>query len=478
MSVDDRFLKFREAIWVFTDKILPKIDPVLQPSLADIAWLMANHFFAPEDSKKLYLKIREIWRNRSLEPNYQIELLSLGAWKIRLLLTFNQQESAFKLFQYITKAVRYKKEELEAELEAVCLPSSDNFPLPKISEADIEFLFGIGRTCQQTQGNLTISHIAKQINLTKENVISYLQKLEMVFGCMISLNALDLFWIRAEIDIKSHQSYAQLIERFKPIAHRCEAHSSLLKSNKTTEFQPTRFSIEFLYPIKLKNTLKKWAIKNGVCIYYLTKQQLYQNFNILYNDPWNPQDVNQLKSKGFITIMENSSNILELSRPILQIIETYLKPVAFYEGRETEVVDCLLPFYKLGSHLKLQAEKAHQLAVKLFQQRILVPYVYSDLFFFTPEIILEGNEFLLHDEARRYLYARAEGLQSLLAEEKEDLFRLYVSTVSTKLLKQYKCRIVKRLYWEPPAPIIQADMYDFDHSCWKYHELPQIYDLL
>ncbi|MFX0209988.1 MAG: hypothetical protein ACFFDT_28665, partial [Candidatus Hodarchaeota archaeon] len=404
MSVDERILKFREAIWAFTNNILPKISTELQPSVADIAWLIINHFFSPEDSEELYSKFQRIWGNRSVESNYHVELLAYCAWKIRLYLTFNQPEMAFSLFQQIAKTVVHKVANLKSELEKCCLPTSKYFPFPKIQENDVSLLYGIAETFRQTQKNLTLRLLANRLKTPFEELLLQLKRLEVVFGCMIAFEALGLYWLRAEVEINSFHGLQRLIERFKPLAYRCEIHDQFHNDDTTS------FSVEFTYPIAQKKILFEWASENRIRLYRKVNEQIFQNFNVLYKEPWSPKDVTVVKP-GIQTIFEYNIDVILLNKLILQIIDIYQKLVFFTESQKIDEINCLLPIHKIGSQLKTNVVVARQEATKLFQQRILIPYFYSNLLHFTPEVVLEGNEKILHDEAQAFLYARTEALQ-------------------------------------------------------------------
>ncbi len=480
MSIDNRVLKFREAIWAFTANVLPKISPELRPAVADIAWLIANHFSSPEDSEELYTKFQKIWDNRSPEPNYRVELLAYCAWKIRLYLTFDQPKIAFRLFQQITKAILHKPTALVFELESCCLSSSNNFSIPKIPEEDISTLFGIGEACEQIKGNLTLNKLTKQMKIPLNELNSYLQKFEMAFGCMVAFEAIGLYWLRAEVQVNSFHHLQQLIERFKPLAYRCEVHGSLKRSHEGFDGDLIRFSTEFAYPIAQENKLTEWAGKNRVQLYRRINERIYQNFGVLYKERWTPKDIARAKY-GFQTEFEYKTNEILLDKRLFQIVKTYITPIAFYKDMKVNELNCLLPFYKLALHLKTDVTGVHQEATKLFQKRILTPYFYSNLLHYSPEKILEGNQALLHDEAQGFLYARSEMLESFNKENQiwdERIFRLYVPDVSPKLLELHGFRALKRVYWTKISNSIQENWYNFKISCWQSPKLPHIYDLL
>ncbi|MFX1511121.1 MAG: hypothetical protein ACFFCQ_00845 [Promethearchaeota archaeon] len=480
MRVDKRALKFRESLWTFTTTVLPKISPTLQPSIADIAWLIVNHFFTPVDNEELYLKYVKIWKNRPVESNPSVELLAICAWRIRLYLTYNQPEMAFKLFQQITKTVLHKRPFLDSELETCCLPTSKRFPLPKIPDSDISLLFDLGEILKQTKENLTLRTFTKQINIPFKELISHLQRLEMVFGNMVAFEALGLYWLRAEVKINSNRSVQPLIERFNPLAYRCELHSTLMKYQEGHENNIERFSIEFAYPIDQEDVLFEWTIKNKIKLYRKIKEQLYQNFNVLYKDPWHPMDVARSKNAFLITFKHNLDRIT-LNKQLLQIIEIYQKIKIFSKGIEIDEADCLLPFHKLGAHLKMDVAKIYQKAPNFFQQQILTPYFYSRLLGYTPEKVVEGSESLLHDEGKTYLYARGESLQPFIEEKKswtDKIFRLYVPNISSKLIELYGFRALKRVFWDVPPYFVHVNRYNIKKSCWQYPKLPNIQDLL
>ncbi len=481
MSAVKRVDKFREAIWLFVAKTLPKMPVELQPSLADMAWLMANHFFSPEVSQKLYLRLQKIWLNRSLESNNQVELLAYCAWKLQLYLTFNQPEIAFSLFQEIIKVIRYNDHKLETNLELCCIPNSKKFPLPRIPEEDMKFLFGISQACQQSQSNLTINYLANKMACSQKDLIWYLNKIKMVIGSLVAFEALGLYMLRVEIEISSNQNWPQLLERIKPIIYRCEAHTSPSKTPKENDLYPTQLSMEFLYPISQEKPLFKWAARNKIRVLRKVEQYLYQNFNVLYKDQWDPLGTTRLKSKGSRTSIIITSNKLEVNKRLLRITETYLKPAAFLGNRKAETADCLLPFHRLGSYLKMREKWAHKTAAELFQKRILVPFLYSELLRFDPEFILEGEELTLQDKAKSYLYTRGEMLQPFNVEKQawnqhQKVFRLYVPKVSVSDFEEFEVRSLKRLYWASPRPLIQVNMYDFKKSSWKCPKLPDLHD--
>ncbi|MFX1514307.1 MAG: hypothetical protein ACFFCQ_17165 [Promethearchaeota archaeon] len=480
MSVDDRALKFREAVLIFIIKHLPKILPEVQPAVADMAWLIVNHFFSQEESKELFGKFQKIWELRSVESNYQIELLAYCAWKIRLYLTFDQPEKAFRLFQQITKILLYKGIALDAELEACCLPISKNFPFPKIPEKDILLLFGVSEAVKQTKGNLTLRMIMKQTKYGFEELIQRLQNFEMNFGCLVAFEALGLYWLRAEVEINSQNNLQPLIERFKPYVYHCEFHSPLKRSYEPCEDGFKRFSFEFAYPIAQKNTLFEWARKNQVQLFRKVNERIYQNFNVLYKEGWTPKDTTIVKPGSQITVDYNLNEI-QLTKLVLQIIDVYQKVIFFSKGVEVDEVNCLLPIHRIGSELKTGVILARQETTKLFQQRILIPYFFSNLLVEPPEKIVEGTEFSLSDEAESFLYTRTETLQRCNEEKKgweEKIVRMYTPEVSPKLIKMSGFRTLQRVYWEVPVSYVRVDRYDLEKSCWRFPKLPHIHDLL
>ncbi len=480
MRADKRALKFREVIWTFTTTVLPKIPPILQPSVADIAWIILNHYFTPADNEELYFKYEKIWKNRPIEPNNHVELLAICAWKMRLYLTYNQPEMAFKLFQQVTKTILHKGDTLDSELEACCLPTSERFPLPKIPDTDISLLFDLGETFKQAKENLTLRSITRKMNISLENLKTHLNKLEMVFGNMVAFEAFGLYWLRAEVEIDSNHSVQPLIERFKPLAYRCEVHSPLVKSHEVYDNDSTRFSVEFAYPIDQTHVLFEWAIQNKIKLFRRVKEMLYQNFNVLYRDPWHPMDIIPSRN-AFLITFTHDLNRIALNKRLLQIIEVYQKLRIFSKGNEGDVADCLLPFHKLGAYLKMDVATVYQEAPTLFQKQILVPYFYSSFLGYTPEKVIEGNESILHDEAKGYLYARSEAIQPFIKEKNswdDKIFRLYVPEILPRLHELYGFRTLKRVYWDVPPCFVQVKRYDMKRSCWQYPKLPSFRDPL
>ncbi len=483
MTINDRGAKIRDAIIIFIDKIIPRISPDLQPLLANLAWLMANHFFSPEASQELYLKLQRIWHDESLTTKEQTELLTYCAWKLRLYLTFNQPKTAFELFQHITKTVQYRENNLGDVLKVHCLPRSESFPLPKIPKEDIRFLFNVGELIQQTQSNLTVPRIADHINFSREETVSLLRKLEMVFGCMIAVEALGLYWIRAEINIPPYYNIMELVERFKPFAYRCEAHSLPSKLNKGSDFQPDRLSVRFLYPITCKNDLFSWARKNGVFLLRNVEEHLFQNFEVLNEERWHPLAVSPLKTNTQKISIKYNANKTEVNQRVLQIVDTYLRPASFIGTGKIEPADFMLPLHRLGEYLKMGRSQAYQIVTTLFTQQILVPFFLSDLLLYTPDKILEIPEVLATDEARGYLYARSH-MYYPLNEEKRDwdesrkITRLYVPEIVPRSLEKYDFRTVKRLFYASPRPALQINSYNVYSADWNPPKLPRLNDLL
>ncbi|MFX1513612.1 MAG: hypothetical protein ACFFCQ_13595, partial [Promethearchaeota archaeon] len=191
------------------------------------------------------------------------------------------------------------------------------------------------------------------------------------------------------------------------------------------------------------------------------------------------QKITRIKADAFHTTIENRKERIELSKPILQIIETYLKRATFSTANEPGTIAELIPFSKLGDLFGLREDWARQTASSLFNNKILVRYFLSHLLGFDPEILLEGDELSLHGNAQQYLYARRETLQPSGDMEKDSetrLYRLYIPEVSKQTIQQIGFRIIKRLHYAPP-PLIQVAHYNFKQSCWKTLHLPEIHKI-
>ncbi len=476
MVKNDRDSNFRAALWTLTTKVIPQASPILQPSLTKIAQLLGNYLLSPEESEKLYHEIREIWLNEPLEIDRRINLLAYCAWKLRLYLTFDETDTAYQLFRKLIQLIRHDDPSID-ELEAIGFLDSESFPLPIIPGEDIEFLYIVAEACQQRKGTVTLKRLAEMTKYPIKNVISYLKKLEIVFGCLFASEALGLYDVRVEIDLHSNKQLLPLLEKFKPFAIRCEAHSpkQFSKTVSLSNFTPERLSVEFYYPVNQQDSLFAWAKRNNLKLHIRFEQHIYQNFNVYYRDAWHAKKLTRIKTDAFQTTIENRKERIELSKAHLQIIELYLKQAVFSTGKEQGTIDGLLPFSNLGEHLGLREDWARHTAANLFNQGILVRYSLSLLVGFWPEIILEGNELSLHEKAQQYLYARREKLQLFDDEtgSKTRLYRLYVPEISKQIMQQSGFRIIKRLYYAPP-PLIQSTSYNFEEFSWNAPHLPEI----
>jgi hypothetical protein len=478
MAKSDRTSDFRAALWTLTTRVIPKASPVLQSSLSKIAQLLGNYILSPEESEKLYHEIREIWFNEPLEIDPRINLLAYCAWKLRLYLIFDQTESAYQLFKELIGQIRHSDPSSE-ELEPICLPDSKRFPLPTIPVEHIEFLYTVAEACQQEHGSITIKKIAEMSAWTQQKVISYLNKLEMWFDCLVATEALGLYWVRAEIEIHSINIIPQLLHKFKPFTIRCEVHSPRKHSKSFTpsDFIPQRFSVEFLYPIDRQRELLDWGRKNNLILYRLIEHNLYQNFNVFFNDQWHGKKTTRLLKDAFQTTIDYPKDRIEITKELLRIIEVYKTPAAFSKVRIKGTTDTLLPFADLGTQLGLRENWARQIASNLFKQGILVRYQISYPLSFTPEMLLDGEELALHVEAQRYLYARRETLQPFKEERNgldSKIYRLYIPEISPNM-QQMGFRMIKQLYHEQP-PLILVNRYNFSKFCWKSPNLPELGD--
>ncbi|MFX1513866.1 MAG: hypothetical protein ACFFCQ_14880, partial [Promethearchaeota archaeon] len=456
----DSLSDLREAVWTFTNHIIPSAPLHLQESLLNIVWLMNNFFLSQEESEMLYLKIFEIWDSESLEIDQEKELLAWCAWKLRLYLLFDQKQTALHLFRELMKSVR--RGISEQELLRLCSDSSTHFPLPKISEEDTKSLFRIAEVFQAKEGSITIKQLADLMHLTKGEVIDFLTKFEITFGCMVAAEALGLYHLYAEVEVQDLETLPQLLEYLKPFVIRCAILSGLQQSPNN----PRRLSFRFYYPIEKQDRLFDWAIKNKIRLYRQSERHIYQNFNVLLKEFWFEKKTTEMEEASFQITLENSIDQIKLTRDILQIVETYLITTFFSKAQIPQKLNHLIPYSKLSDKLGLREEWSRHMAAKLFSKRVLVRYFYIS-HFFRPSFLLKGPELVLHTEAKKYLYARLESYipfnNEIMTWERQKVYQLYSLSLSPELLQKYPTMKINRVFESQP-PVISARMYDFDKS--------------